>query len=385
MNAKKEAAALMSPSTLNINAFYARYLDHLIGVDPSANRIHYVPSNAEGSSERTLLQVEAEARLARQQHQKVQAQYADFAQAHLHDEVSDELLRKLHNIEHVEMSLFNLGLSFYPLLDLLSTKAVTISKLDDCISKIDWLSEDLLRLVNQPQYRSKTASAGLIKDIKVALRLFGIETLQQLVPIYALKRMLPHSTEPFSGLKKRIWQHALAVAIAARSLAELEGCHSFSAFCVGLFHSLGYIVVTRCYLRTYQQQKQRQILHAQAMRDSALIETLDQLVPDASFLSDSMAEFAAELNADVTSRWQLKTQPLYQTLEQMAEGFDSEGNSPLTKVVLQAQTYVQWQYLKRAKLINDEESLDWLASVQLTNEKMTLLANTNLTRLNIDI
>lgn len=385
MNANKDSAVRMQSSTPNLNVFYGRYLDQLVGVDPAANRLHYVSSSTEGSPERTLLQVEAEARLARQRSLKIQTQYADFAQAHLHDEVADELLRKLHNIEHVEKSLFSLGPSFYQLLDLLSTKAVTINKLDDCISQIEWLNEDLLRLVNQPHYRNKTASAALIKDIKVALRLFGIETLQQVVPIYALKRLLPHSTEPFTGLKKRIWQHALAVAIAARSLAELKGCHGFSAFCAGLFQSLGYIVVTRCYLRTYQQQKQKQILHAQAKRDSALIETLDQLAPDASFLSDSMAEFAAELNADVTSRWQLNIQPLYQTLAQMAEGFAVEGNSLLTSVVLQAQTYVQWQYLKRAKLITKEESLHWLASVKLTNEKMTLLANTNLTRLNIEI
>ncbi|CAM3777157.1 HDOD domain-containing protein [Rheinheimera salexigens] len=375
----------MPSSTPSYDAFFARFLDQLVGVDPAVVRIHYEPGKNDVSAERTLLQVEADARLARQKNLKIQAQLTDFAQAHLHDEVSDELLRKLHNIEHVESTLFNLQPAFYAILDLLSSKAVTINKLDSYISKVDWLTEDLLRLVNQPQYRNRTASAGLIKDIKVALRLFGIETLQQVIPVYAFKRMLPHSTEPFSGLKTRIWQHALAVAIAARTLADLENSHGFSAFCVGLFQSLGYIVVTRCYLRTYQQQKQKQILNAQAMRDSGIIETLDKLMPDASFLSESMAEFAAELNADVTSRWQLDVQPLYQTLDQMSEGLGFNDNSPLTKIALQAQTYVQWQSLKRAKLINNEESLRWLAAAQLTNEKMALLAQTNLSRLNIEI
>ncbi|WNO60500.1 HDOD domain-containing protein [Rheinheimera sp. MMS21-TC3] len=375
----------MQAVTLDIDTFYGRFLDQLIGVDPTASRLYYAAPKADIESERTLLQVEAEARQAKQQQQKIQAKYTDFAQAHLHEEVSDELFRKLHNIEHVEESLFDLGASFYSLLDLLSTNAVTINKLDNYISKIDWLSEDLLRLVNQPQYRKKTAAGGLIKDTKVALRLFGIEALQQLIPVYALKRSIPHSTEPFSGLKTRIWQYALAVAIASSKLAEFEKQQSFSAFCVGLFQSLGYIVVTRCYLRTFQQQKQKKILNARAMRDNALIEALEQLVPDASFLSDSMAEFVAELNADVTSRWQLKSQPLFQTLEQMAEGIDFDGISPQAKVALQAQTYVQWQYLKQAKLINNKESLHWLANVQLTNEKMALLTKVDLTRLSLPI
>ncbi|MGI5308475.1 HDOD domain-containing protein [Rheinheimera sp. WS51] len=376
----------MQSSSSNNDVFYGRFLDHLVGVDPSASRIHYEPTKTvEPSSERTLLQVEAEARRAKQKTQKIQAKFTVFAQAHLHDEVSNELFLKLHNIEHVESVLFNLEPSFYSLLDLLSTQAVTITKLNDTVSNISWLKEDLLRLVNKPQYRNKTASGGLIKDSKVALRLFGIEALQQIVPVYALKRLLPHSTDPFSGLKSRIWQHSLAVSLAARALAQHEGLNEFSAFCTGLFQSLGYIVVTRSYLRIYQQQKHQQILNAQKMRDTVLIETLDPLLPDASFLSDSMVEFAAELNADITSRWQLKRQPLCQTLEQLAEGIDNDNTSLLTKVLLQAQTYVQWQSLKRSKLINNEESLRWLAAAKLTNEKMTLLANTDLTRLHIEI
>lgn len=385
MKAIKDNAVVMEVVTLDIDTYYGRFLDQLIGVDPAASRLHYAAPKAEIVSERKLLQVEAAARQAKQQQLKIQAEYTDFAQAHLHEEVSDELFRQLHNIEHVEASLFDLGASFYPLLDILSTKAITISKLDTYISQIDWLNEDLLRLVNQPQYRNKTASAGLIKDSKVALRLFGIESLQQLIPVYALKRLIPHSTEPFTGLKTSVWQYGLAVAIAASSLAELEKQPTFSAFSVGLFQCLGYIVVIRCYLRTFQQQRQKKILNARAMRDSSLIEALEQLVPDASFLSDSLAEFAAELNADITSRWQLSQLPLYQTLEQMAEGINFDGISPLAKIVLQAQTYVQWQYLKRAKLINNEESLHWLASVQLTNEKMALLAKVDLKRLSFQI
>ena len=375
----------METNTTSSDALIQRFFDNLIGVNPEAKRINYSTRNMQQNAGRTLLDVETQARLARQADVKAKAQYAEFAQAHLHDEVAEELLKKLHSIKQVEASLFDTGAEFYALIDVLSAKAVTVNKLDPLISKISWLTEDILRLVNQPQYRSRTASGSMIKDIKTALRFLGVETLQQIVPVYAMRRMLPHSTEPFTGLKTRIWDYSLAVAIAARRLAENSAENTYAAFCAGLFHSLGHIVVTRNYLRTYQQVRQQQMLHARSLRDNVLTQTLDELEPDASFLSDSWREFAAVLSADITSRWQLQLQPLCQTLDQMAEGLGFGGCSPLAKIVQQAQTYVQWQTLKRQQRITDAESIHWLTEVQLNNESMAALAATNLTKLGVDI
>lgn len=361
-----------------------RFFDQLVGVNPDDKRLGYQIRAGVQNPERKLLEVEAKAQKLRAAGAQAKAQFTEFAQAHLHDEVADELVRRLHNIEQVMASVFDAGSEFYALLDQLSAKAVTVNKLDPLISKVPWLADDLLRLVNQPQYRSRSPSGAMVKDIKTALRFIGVESLQQILPVYAMRRMLPHSTDPFTALKNRLWEYSLAVAIAAKCLAQHSAEHPYNAFCVGLFHTLGHAVVTRNYLRTYQQVRQTQLLQARESRDTQLTDALDKLEPDASFLCESMHEFAAVLSADITSRWQLQALPLCQTLDQLAEGVGFAGCSPLAKLVQQAQTYVQWQELQRRQLISDAETKAWFSAVQLNSESINLLTNTNLKRLGIE-
>lgn len=376
---------MSSALSLQVDHLLVRFFDQLVGVDPASKRLGYQIRTGQPASERTLLAVEAQAQQLRAAGAQAKAQFAEFAQAHLHDEVADELVRKLHNIDQVMATLFDPGSAFYVLLDALSVTTVTVNKLDSLICDVGWLSEDLLRLVNQPQYRNRTASGAMVKDIKTALRYLGVESLQLIVPVYAMRRMMPHSTDPFTALKNRLWDYSLAVAIAARRLAQDSAEHPFNAFCAGLFHTLGHAVVTRNYLRTYQQVRQTQLLQARESRDIQLTEALDKLEPDASFLCESLREFAPVLSADITSCWQLSSLPLCQTLDQLAEGIGFNGASPLTRLVQQAQAFVQWQELSRLQPVSHADAQLWFASVQLTDDSRQVLLQTNLKRLGVDI
>ena len=115
------------------------------------------------------------------------------------------------------------------------------------------------------------------------------------------------------------------------------------------------------------------------------MDVLDGLAPDASFLCESLSEFAAVLSADITSLWRLSSLPLCQTLDQLAEGIGFNGSSPLARIVQQAQTYVQWQALKLQGQLTAEEERRWLHAVQLTPESISLLDHTNLKRLGVDL
>ncbi|MEO3678117.1 HDOD domain-containing protein [Rheinheimera fenheensis] len=376
---------MTNSTVLAADTLQQRFFDQLVGVNPDSKRLRYQIRAGQPTDSRNLLDVDARAAQLRAAGAQAKAQFSEFAQAHLHDQVADELLRKLHNIGQVTASLFDPGQNFYLLLDALSAKVVTVNKLDGLISAVPWLVEDLLRLVNQPQYRNRTASGAMVKDIKTALRFLGVESLQLILPVYAMRRMLPHSTDPFTSLKSRIWDYSLAVAIAARKLAENSAEVPYNAFCVGLFHTLGHLVVTRNYLRTFAEVRQQQLLHARENRDVQLTDALDALTPDASFLCESMHEFAAILSADITSCWQLQSLPLCQTLDQLAEGIGYNGCTPLARLVQQAQTYVQWQELKSLQQVTEAERQIWFAKVQLSGENIELLAKTNLKRLGVDI
>jgi len=360
------------------------FWDDFIGVNPAANRLQYQVKTGLPTS-RKLLAVDAQAMQHRLAGQQARQQFVEFTQAHMHDQVADQLFQRLGNISLVSASIFDLGENYHQVLDKLAHKTVTTNQLDPLISNVDWLKEDLLKLVNQPQYRNRTASGALVKDVKTALRFLGVESLQLIIPVYGMRRCLPHATDPFVGFKTRLWDYSLACAIAARRLAEDSAELPYAAFCVGLFHPLGHIVVTRNYLRTYQQIKQEELLKARDERNNELTDALDSLEPDASFLSDSLLEFAEILSADISSRWSLQHLPLCQTLDQLAEGIGFNGISPLGRLVQQAQVYVQWQHLKAAGKASTADAENWFAAVNLTDEQLNTLARTNLKRLSIDL
>lgn len=361
------------------NDYSLRFFDVLIGVDPA--RRQQKAQQQTPDKERTLLAVEAAAREARLANAKAKAQFGEFAQAHLHDQVADLLAERLTSLDDVKASLFDLTPDFYSLLDLLSAKAVTLNQLDPAIKKIPWLEADLLKLINQPKYRGRTASGGLIKDVKTGLGFLGIEALQYLIPVYGMKRCMPHSTEPFHELKNLLWEYSLATANAAKVLAGLYREHAFTVFCAGLFHTLGHVAVTRNYLKLYQQVKREELLKAREARDIKLIDALDVLEPEADFLSEQLTEHAAVLSADLTSRWGLKRLPLCQTLDQLAEGVGYSGASPMARVVQQAQTFVQWQQLKKRQRLTSEEMQQMLKATGITKDALQLLVQTNLLKL----
>ena len=135
----------MTPPAPAADNLTQRFFDLLVGVNPDNKRLGYQIRAGQADSGRTLLEVEARAQQLRLAGAQAKAQFAEFAQAHLHDEVADELLRRLHNIDQVTASLFDPGSSFYQILDALSTQVVTVNKLDPLISAVPWLTSTVSR------------------------------------------------------------------------------------------------------------------------------------------------------------------------------------------------------------------------------------------------
>ena len=364
-----------------------RFYDCLLAVNPQQHRLGVKTRKRQAAvpdSHRTLLAVEQQAQQLRQAGAVAKQQFLEFTQAYLHDQVAEELFLKLAKFETVASAVFNLADGFPAVLDTLSTKAVTLSQLEALISKIDWLKDDIFKLVNQPSYRKKASSGNYVKDLKTALGMIGIESLQQIIPLLGLKRCLPHATDPFTTFKTNFWEYSLAVAIASQRLAEETGDHQLVAFCAGLYQSLGYFVVTRTYLRTYQQVKQAALLKARDARDTELTDALDSLDADAGFLTSCLQEFAAVISADLVAKWPLKRIPLGLTLDQLAEGVTFQGANQLTRILHQAEYFAQSQWLRKARQLSPEEDAAWRKEVQLREDYLHILQNTRLDKLELE-
>lgn len=361
-----------------------RFFDCMLEFQAGNRRYALKKRNAQQKAQRDKLQasidggkldIERQAAQNRQADIIARQQFVEFTQAHLHDQVADELFSKLNRFELVASSVFDLAIGFPQVLDTLAARAVTLSQLEKVITPVEWLKDDLLKYVNQPNLR-KNAS-GYIRELKPALGLIGIDSLQQIIPLMALKRCLPHSTDPFTAFKNNFWQYSLDTARAAQRLARETGELPFLAFCAALFQSLGYFVVARTYLRTYQHLKQQAMFAARDARDQELTDALDSLDADGSFLTSCLLEFAPFMSADLMANWKMRMLPLGSLMDQLAEGPDYPAASQAAVVIHQASCFVQCQWLYRAKLVTDIEVRQWFNEQKLRPDLLAILKNTD--------
>ena len=70
---------------------------------------------------------------------------------------------------------------------------------------------------------------------------------------------MPHSTEPFSLLKRRLRDSAMANAIAAQKIAQINNVNDVHAFTLGMLLDVGRIALVRLYLKTFEQIWQRKV------------------------------------------------------------------------------------------------------------------------------
>ena len=91
------------------------------------------------------------------------------------------------------------------------------------------------------------------------------------------KHWLPLSTAPYPLMKRKLWNDSLAIALAAKVLAEQEKLDSFTAFSCGMFANIGHLAVTRCVLQSYNKTHKAKLRETYTNRDKRLHDIFLQL------------------------------------------------------------------------------------------------------------
>ena len=113
-----------------------RFFDCVLEVSPEQTRFGVKAGQRQGQqpdTKRTLLAIEQQAQQMRQAGMVAKQQFLEFTQAHLHDQVAEELFLKLGRFETIASTVFSLAEGFPQVLDTLSTRAVTLSQLEALI------------------------------------------------------------------------------------------------------------------------------------------------------------------------------------------------------------------------------------------------------------
>lgn len=372
-----------------VGALEQRFNDLLLGHSFAQQQIGFIKTFDLGSQEtlkqRTLLEVEQAAHTKRKEATSKQLQVKAKVSTHLHAIIDNAITAQLEDLDNLYHEVLGIQDAVPAMVDILATKAANIGRLEPLINDLSWLGRELVTLVNLPQYRQERKNRAVKIDTPaLALRYLGLENLKLTVPTFAMRHWLPHSTEPFSLLKRKLRESAMTRAIAAYELANEQGHHGFSAYVGALFIELGKIALSRLYLRIFQQIWQRRVTLAREEGNKALHDALISIEPDPLYLRNLFVERSMEVTRRLVEKMELRYLPLNALLDDIAL-VEPQDQSGAAKSIVQASCYSQCMMLQEHQLIEADEQALWFKYVGLSEEQVKLLAATNLNSLALQI
>lgn len=355
--------------SLSISKDFADLTNKAVSVIPKQN-------SEQENRRRELLDVEEQAnqdRLIKEHgisHFKAQMMSKFFAQ------VTAQVNNEFDNKENLYANVLNIEDSAPAIMEILSVKAASIKRITPLVSALPWLADELVNLVNKPQYRKR--ADVVVNDPHLALTYVGLDNLKLVMPTFMLKHWLPVSTAPYPLMKRKLWNDALSTALAAQALAKSQGLDPFTAFAAGMLSNIGYLAVTRCFLQTYHKMHKEALTTAYNERDKRLHDVLVEFDMSPELLHQQLLERSPKVAADLVELMRFDRLMITEPLFDLAYTDDYENLSAIARVVVKARAYVAFRSLAKEELIDNEEAKILLSTAHLTPQEVALLKKSDI-------
>ena len=310
----------------------------------------------QGDARRRLLHVEKVAIENKRLQEKTEASYLESVSHHLHEVLLGELTEQLSYTDELVQNVLNLPENIGELLDALSVKACSVSKLEPIAATMPWLYDELIVVVNTPQFRRKDSRGRIIvvETLRTALSFLGIENLRTLIPSLILKRAMPQITDPYPLIKQKLTQYSTGVALTAKRLAALSDLNKNQAYTLAMVSNLGRCAVTRLYFKLFDKIQLHLLQECQKDKEQKRHEALLKIAPSANHLIALQQEFADAVSADILEWMHFTRLPIAQPMRDCADKQPTQPKT-LSKILHQARTYTQIRMLHQLKLVDIKE------------------------------
>ncbi len=334
---------------------------------------------------RHLLDVEVSARENRQVEEFSKAVCKQEMTNELNAEISAEFRVRVLDVENITENIIGINDTIPAILDILSVRSASIARINPLVANLPWLVDDLIQFVNLPQYRSISNKKKNVRVDKhrTALSYVGLDNLPFVLPSFALRKWIPHSTEPFRLMKRKLWESGLGAAICCRKLAAMSGENEAAAFTAGMFHDLGKSAIIRLYFKIFDEIWKQKLTHARENRLKDEHDGLVDLTPDPAMLRSLFGEFSSSLSASIVEHFNLKRFIFLPAMEEHASDLPYEKMSPAGQILSKGIAYSRYKTLQRHNLISKDEAKAHFKRSHLKAEEVIALRKLSLKRLNI--
>ena len=294
-------------------------------------------------------------------------------------EVSKNLLAKVHkkiiteftNKEQLFGQTLNIESAACDILEILSVNAASIKRITPLVASLPWLSDNLINLVNKPQYRKR--SDVKVSEPSLAVSYIGLDNLKMVMPTYILKHWLPASTAPFGAMKRKLWQDSLAIAMTTKILAKNAGLDEYQAFTAGMLSNIGGLAVSRTFSKVYNNIHQQELKTAYDNRDKRMHDALNDIEATPELLLELMSSHSSVLAGELVELMRFDRLNITEAIFDLSFNEDKSKMCELAKLILKAKAFVYFRCLAVDELIDADESKTWLSAAGLTPKEIAQL------------
>jgi HD-like signal output (HDOD) protein len=334
---------------------------------------------------RSLLRVEKQAIREKHLNKKLEQSHLNEIRSHVDVEVEKRLIESLKDVDTLYHKVLQVDEKLPELLDVLSMRAATISKIQLAAEQIPWLFQDLIKMVNMPKYQriDNRGKVVVVDSLRVALNFFGIDNLKPVILSLAMRRWLPQITDPYPQIKISIRDQSMVTAMACKQIASLSKVDEAQAFSLGMLHIVGKVIIVRMYFRLFETVRREALIEAQVAQKNQDHLALARIEPSGEFLSYLLEELAMPVSSAMIDKMNLRRLFITNAMQEFANHTPLEEMSPMGRVLYQGHAYAKYRMLKANKLIDVQQSKDFLRTLSLPTGALELLKITDVRSLNL--
>lgn len=325
---------------------------------------------------RELLEVEEQANQDRIIQEHGMNHFKQQVMSKFYTQVTTEVNQAFDNKENLYNNVLNIEDAAPAIMEILAVRAASIKRISPLVNMLPWLADELVNLVNKPQYRKRADVQ--VTDPNLALTYIGLENLKLVMPTYMLKHWLPHSTAPYPLMKRKLWNDALAVSMAAQVLAKPQGLDEFTVFSTGMFSHIGALAVTRSFLQTYNELHQKELKTAYDERDKRLHDVLLEFDISPELLLEQLTVRSAQVSADIVELMRFDRLAITESVFDLAYTTQYDKMTPIAQNIVKAKAYVAFRSLAKESLISTNEAKTLLSAARLTPSEIALLKKSDI-------
>jgi hypothetical protein len=336
---------------------------------------------------RSLLRVEKQAILQKDLNIKSDISFLNTITDQINIEVEIRLKESLEDTDILYSKIIGMDMSLPELLDLVGLKAATITRIEPIATELPWLFNDLLKYVNQAKYRrlDNKGKVILVDTMRAGLNFFGLENLIIMLTSLAFKRSLPQITDPYPQIKLRIWEEALATAISCKQIASVAGVNKDHAFCLGMLQTMGKVVVSKLYFRLFESVLREALVETQNAQKHEEHSALTRITPSGKFLNHLIDKYALNVSVKLIDKMAMRRVFIANAMSEVSSDNSLADLSPLALVLKQGKAYAQYRMLREHKLIDLQQSKDFIRTLSMPKGSLDLLKRTDMHSLDLSI